>query len=146
MAALHFSVVKCSSISVCYTTRYCLWRSVYTFKHCTVKVPVVCHEISIVLPGPGWRAGVLCRYHHNSPLRWSIAHCTWNIMLSNRVQWSIICRMRTPSLILGPIQMCSSILCSRSVTQVLWLLWYTEVICSTSSITPVTPGCPSSIQ
>ena len=123
MIALHLNVVEYSSISVCCAARYWLWVSINTFKHCTRITMIVCHKISIILSGPEWWAGILCRNHHSSSPCWSVTHCTWYIVFSNRAKWSVILRLSTSGLILCPIQVCSSILYPRGVVRVLWLFW-----------------------
>ena len=109
----------------CYTTRYWLWKLVHTLKCWTMmtKMRMFCHQISIVLFGPGWWAGKSCRNHHKSFSCWSVTHCTWDIVLRDRMKWSSVYRVRVSSLILSSIQVCSSTLCPSSEGRVLWLLW-----------------------
>ena len=78
MATICFSVVECSATGVSNAVGQGLLVLVHTLKHgapsdATRSSPVLSHEVSIVLPGPGGRAAVFSWDHHHS---WSSGHVT----------------------------------------------------------------------
>ena len=142
--ALHFNMVENGSSCAYSPAGYWLWRLIHTFKHCTMITNPGCHQVPIVLPGPGWWAGILSRNHHNCSSCWSVTNCTWDIVARNRVKWSSICL--TSSYVQCPMQESSSMLYPSSEGGVLWLFWQTEMVRSTSFFVIRTSSCPSSIQ
>ena len=61
VACCFINMVECHSMTVTLTSRQRLLVFIHTLKHSAMMIWMVslCHDISIVLPGPGWRAAGL---------------------------------------------------------------------------------------
>ena len=121
--------------------RYRLWTMVNTFIFRTREGMISCHQIAIVFTSPRGRAHSLSRYHHHCPPGWSIAHCTWDIVLENCRLWSAdVC------LIFCPIEVRTTVLYAVCVTQVVWVIREAEILSSTSSLVIPTSSSSSCID
>ena len=81
MVALGFHMVQCSTISVSHTVRQRLLAFIHTLKHGAVVTHVGCHEVSIVLPGPGGRAAGPGWDHNYSGSSGHMTHSTRHIVV-----------------------------------------------------------------
>ena len=89
-------MVEHGTICVACTIRQGLLVFIHTLKHGAMVTPVFCHEVSIVLPGPGGRAAGPGWDHNYSGSSGHIAHSTRHIV--------VVCALQR-KLILCPIHM-----------------------------------------
>ena len=118
-------MVEQHTISITLTSRLRLLVFIHTLKLGAMMSASLCHDISIILPGPGWRAAGLGWDHNYSWSRGHIAHSTRHIVIMNSLD--------------RPLKLCSMNrgMSSRSISvcegpAVFRVLGHAQVISSTS--------------
>ncbi len=129
MATIGFHVIKHSTVSVAHAILQGFLVFIHTLKHGAMMVMTNkrCHDVSIVLPGPGGRAASLGWDHNYSGSSGHITHGTRHIV--------VVCSL-SRFLILCPIHIGMS-LHPTSVCEggaVFWVYGHTQVIGSTSCL------------
>ena len=118
-----FNMVEQSTIRVSHTVRQRLLVFIHTLKHGAMVRYAGCHEVSIVLPGPGGRAAGPGWDHNYSGSSGHMTHSTRHIV--------VICALQR-ILILCPIHIVITLhpVCVSEGRAVFWgelwaLLWHT---------------------
>ena len=135
-------MVEQSTIFIPSTAWYALWVLVNTLEGSSVMVVVSCHEVAIILEGPGgWTLGFgrEHQHHHSGSSR---ADRTRDIVVVDRFQWTTDTSSR---LVLSSINWAYTLM-PRSGPQVVWILRQAEVVGSSSFVSMVGPSSPSCID
>ena len=130
VSTICFNMVENSTIYISMASCKRLLVFIHTLKHSTVMMVIVlrCHDVSIVLPGPGGRAAGLGWDHYYSGSSGHIAHSTRNIVVVRPLSGILILRAKH-------LHMSSSPLLVGQCGGVLWVPRHTQVIGPTPTVT-----------
>jgi hypothetical protein len=133
--ASHFGKVEKGSIYICSTTRNWFWICIHTHVGCSMVTMVIWHEVTNILPCPGWWARYHARDHDLVPSFWSMAQNTGSIVIKHAIKCFVLCSIQQGTWILLP----------RCNFEELWFVWQTEVVWTASFVSMVWSSCNSRI-